>query len=81
QFISAMLACLHDPSYNMVIVSAPVNVNNPTGAYHWYIEISPRLIVTAGLEIGTGYYVNPAAPELSAGMLRESMLKEMKSTE
>ncbi|MEN6461283.1 MAG: DUF4931 domain-containing protein, partial [Syntrophomonas sp.] len=42
QFISAMLACLHDPSYNMVIVSAPVNVNNPTGAYHWYIEISPR---------------------------------------
>jgi UDPglucose--hexose-1-phosphate uridylyltransferase len=62
-FINAMLECLHDPSYNMVIVSSPVNEKSPAGAYHWYIEISPRLIVTAGLEIGTGYYVNPAAPE------------------
>lgn len=81
RFINAMLACLDNPSYNMVIVSAPVNVDSPTGAHHWYIEISPRLIVTAGLEIGTGYYVNPAAPELSAEILRESLLKEAKSTE
>ncbi len=74
-FIKAMLQCLNDPSYNIMIVSAPVNVDGPAAGYHWYIELTPRLIVTAGLELGTGYYVNPVTPELAADILRESLLK------
>jgi UDPglucose--hexose-1-phosphate uridylyltransferase len=80
RFISAMLECLNDPSYNMVIVSSPVNTGCSSEGYHWYIELSPRLIVTAGLEIGTGYYVNPVAPEISSGILRESFIKAFSST-
>lgn len=80
-FVAGMIKCLNNPSYNLVIVTAPVNVTGATDAHHWYIEISPRLIVTAGLEIGTGFYVNPAAPEVSAGMLREYLLKELNDKE
>lgn len=74
-FIQAMMDCLNNPSYNIVIVSAPVNVDCPSAGYHWYIELNPRLIVTSGLEVGSGYYVNPVAPEVSTGMLRESFLR------
>lgn len=76
-FTTAVRECLNDPSYNMVIVSAPVNVDNAIAGYHWYIELIPRLIVASGLEIGTGYYVNPVAPEISACILKESLLKVM----
>lgn len=78
-FTRAMLKSLDDPSFNIVFVSSPVNIDCSSEAYHWYIEINPRLIVTAGLEIGTGYYVNPVAPEISAGILRESFWQEMQS--
>jgi Galactose-1-phosphate uridylyltransferase len=74
-FVSAMLESLNNPSYNIVFVSAPVNVECPSEGYHWYIELTPRLIVTAGLELGTGYYVNPVAPEISTSILRESLLR------
>lgn len=73
-FMAAMLDCLDDPSYNMVINTAPVN-HNISGGYHWFMEIVPRLIVAAGVEFATGYYMNPVAPEISAAMLREKMLR------
>jgi UDPglucose--hexose-1-phosphate uridylyltransferase len=40
------------------------------GGPHWHLEIVPRLTVLAGVELGAGYYVNPLAPESSAGILR-----------
>ncbi|MGS0763990.1 galactose-1-phosphate uridylyltransferase [Syntrophomonas curvata] len=73
-FMPAMLDCLNDPSYNMVINTAPVN-QDIGGGYHWYMEIAPRLIVTAGVEFATGFYMNPVAPEISAAMLREKLLR------
>ncbi|MEN6414832.1 MAG: galactose-1-phosphate uridylyltransferase [Veillonellales bacterium] len=76
-FSIAIKEGLNDPSYNMIIVSAPVNVENPIEGYHWYIELTPRLIVSSGLEIGTGYYVNPVAPEISASILKESLFKAL----
>lgn len=72
-FMPAMLDCLNDPSYNMVINTAPVN-QEVGGGYHWFLEIVPRLIVAAGVEFATGYYMNPVAPEIAAAMLREKML-------
>ena len=41
-------------------------------AGHWHLEILPRLAVLAGLELGSGYFVNTLAPESAAGVLRES---------
>lgn len=71
KFITAIIEGLDNPSYNLMINTTPVNMAIDEKGFHWYIEIAPRFIVTAGLEIGTGYYVNPVAPEISAALLRE----------
>lgn len=72
QFSNVMIESLGDPSYNLVINTAPVNVAYQPG-YHWYIEVTPRLLVNAAVEISSGIYINPVAPELAAAMLREAM--------
>jgi UDPglucose--hexose-1-phosphate uridylyltransferase len=41
-------------------------------AGHWHFEVLPRFSVLAGLELGSGYYVNTLAPESAAGVLREA---------
>ena len=37
---------------------------------HWRLEIVPRLTVFASLELATGHFVNPLAPEDAAATLR-----------
>ncbi|MBO8159261.1 DUF4931 domain-containing protein [Thermosyntropha sp.] len=71
-FLQEMVRCLNDPSYNIIINSAPINCAYNAG-YHWYIEIIPRLIINSGVEITTGIYMNPVAPEIAAAMFRENM--------
>jgi UDPglucose--hexose-1-phosphate uridylyltransferase len=39
---------------------------------HWHVEIMPRFGVLAGVELGSGYFVNTLAPESAAGVLREA---------
>jgi UDPglucose--hexose-1-phosphate uridylyltransferase len=39
---------------------------------HWHIEVLPRFGILAGIELGSGYFVNTMAPESAAGVLRES---------
>ncbi len=72
--------CLNDPPYNFLIHTIP---NTRAGVkrtsywdtiefdYHWHIEIMPRLTGIAGFEWGTGFYINPTAPEEAAKYLRE----------
>lgn len=50
---------------------APVNAWLHAGG-HWHFEVLPRFTVLAGLELGSGYYVNTLAPESAAGVLREA---------
>ena len=57
--------------YNFVLHSSPLH--EKTGDfYHWHIEIIPKLTQVAGFEWGTGFYINPVAPEESAKFLREA---------
>jgi len=72
KFTGAMLHSLQDPAYNLVLNTAPVNVPHQPG-FHWYMEITPRLLVAAGVEIATGLYMNPVAPELSADLFRNQL--------
>ncbi|MDD2629559.1 MAG: galactose-1-phosphate uridylyltransferase [Limnochordia bacterium] len=55
--------------YNMVLHTAPWEIGHEH--YHWHLEILPRLTIVAGFEFGTGYYINPTAPELAANSLRQ----------
>jgi len=61
------------PAYNFVLHSSPLQER--TGEfYHWHLEIIPKLTQVAGFEWGTGFYINPVAPEESAKALREADL-------
>ncbi len=46
----------------------------PAGAEHfcWRIDVVPRLTQLAGLELGTGLYLNVVAPERAAAELRDA---------
>ncbi len=72
-YLGSMLACLANPSYNIMINSAPVNVSKQDG-YHWYIEIIPRLVISNAVEIASGYFINPVDPESAAKILRDGLL-------
>jgi UDPglucose--hexose-1-phosphate uridylyltransferase len=61
---------LNDPDYNFSIRSIPAREGHRE-YFHWYLTIIPRIARTAGFEIGSGMYINPAVPEESARFLRE----------
>jgi UDPglucose--hexose-1-phosphate uridylyltransferase len=63
---------LNDPAYNYMIHTAPVkNPGSYKDYYHWHIEVMPRLTRVAGFERGTGFYICPIPPEMSAVFLKE----------
>jgi len=60
--------------YNLIWHTSPWT--GDFGAYyHWHLELVPRLATLAGFELGTGYYINPTAPEDAAMSLRECDLE------
>lgn len=75
KYLASMLASLQDPSYNIMINSAPVNTTRQY-EYHWFMEINPRLLVANGVEIASGLYLNPVAPEVAAGILHSELAKD-----
>lgn len=70
ELLSRMKRVLKDPSYNLLIHTAPVE-NIYGENYHWHIEIMPRLTQVMGFEWGTGFYINPTPPESAASYLRK----------
>ncbi len=68
---TAIVHALDNPSCNFVINTAPVNSPYEPG-YHWYMEFTPRLLVAAGVEVATGVYINPVAPEDAAPLLKKN---------
>jgi UDPglucose--hexose-1-phosphate uridylyltransferase len=60
---------LSDPPFNMMLhVSPPHSGDLPY--YHWHFEIIPTLTTVAGFEWGSGFYINPTAPEEACRFLR-----------
>lgn len=62
--------CLHNPPYNFMIHTIPYR-EETRHAYHWHLEITPRLTQVAGFEWGSGFYINTVVPEDAARFLRE----------
>ncbi len=67
--IEKLESALEKPAYNYIIHTAPFDTDE-LGHYHWHIEIMPRVTEAAGFEWGTGFYINPVAPETAAAALR-----------
>jgi UDPglucose--hexose-1-phosphate uridylyltransferase len=61
---------LNEPPYNLIVHSAPFG-GGCAESFHWHVELMPRLSRTAGFEWGTGFYINPTAPETAAEILRD----------
>ena len=81
--MSRLKETLGDPPFNFVVHTAP---NTETTVrrrnywdtlsfdFHWHVEILPRLTRVAGFEWGSGFYINPTAPEEAAAFLRETLV-------
>ncbi len=65
-----LYACLSNPPYNFIVHSIPYR-EEAQHAYHWHLEIIPRLTQVAGFEWGTSFYINTVIPEDAARFLRE----------
>jgi len=63
--------CLPNVPYNFVLHGAPLR-SQFLDHYHWHFEITPKLTMIAGFEWGSGFYINPVAPEEAARFLREA---------
>ncbi|MBI4697621.1 MAG: galactose-1-phosphate uridylyltransferase [Nitrospirae bacterium] len=64
---------LNLPPYNMMLHISPFK-DEINEYYHWHIEIKPTLTKTAGFEWGSGFYINPTAPEEAAEFMREAQI-------
>jgi UDPglucose--hexose-1-phosphate uridylyltransferase len=76
---------LRDPAYSFSLhTSPPVHqswgradeLSNIAHYYHWHIEIHPKLTQKAGFEWGSGFHINPTAPEEAAAYLRKANIRE-----
>lgn len=79
--LNKLRRALDDPPYNLMLFNAPNAIPRPGRAddwgtlaldYRWHLEIVPRLQHLAGFEWGTGFHINPVAPEEAATFLREA---------
>jgi UDPglucose--hexose-1-phosphate uridylyltransferase len=72
---------LDDPSYNLVLHTAPSPHPRPGHPdtwstiehdFHWHLELLPRVTRRAGFEWGSGYTINPTPPEEAARCLQDA---------
>jgi UDPglucose--hexose-1-phosphate uridylyltransferase len=69
--LGRLARCLGRPSYNYAIHSAPAAEHN-VRAYHWHVEIYPRMTTLGGFELGSDIYINVTSPEDAAEYLRKA---------
>ncbi|MFQ5509728.1 MAG: galactose-1-phosphate uridylyltransferase [Leptospirillia bacterium] len=65
---------LSDPPFNFMIHTTPLQ-EGPNDYYHWHVEVIPKLTKVAGFEWGSGFYINPTAPEEATQFLREAKVE------
>lgn len=63
-------------AYNFCLHTRPPGCNDPSDAYHWTIEIFPRMTQVAGFEFSSHCMINPVLPEDAATQLRSRALAE-----
>jgi UDPglucose--hexose-1-phosphate uridylyltransferase len=62
---------LERPACNFVLHTAPLS-GEADSAFHWHLEILPRVTRFSGLEWGSGMHRNPVSPEEAADTLRRA---------
>lgn len=67
--LARIAAAAGDPPYNIIVHTPAAGAER---GVRWWIEISPRLSVEAGFELGTGILVATVPPEHAASSLRDA---------
>lgn len=67
--VRSIEVCYPQAAYNYLVHTAPRGKRN-SPAYHWRMEIFPRLTRVAGFEWGCDCFINPLPPEVAARRLR-----------
>jgi UDPglucose--hexose-1-phosphate uridylyltransferase len=70
--VAALRRTVDDPDYNVVVQSAPIG-QELAPAFLWHVRILPRLVTTAGFELGSGMSINSVPPEAAAASLRAAL--------
>lgn len=71
EVVAGLRIAADDPDYNLVVYSAPVGEEaNP--AFQWHLRLLPRMVTSAGFELGSGMSINCVAPEDAADALRRA---------
>lgn len=71
QIVTRLQVYLTPLSYNLLLHTSPFGQTD-LSSYHWHLEIVPRSAQLAGLEWGSGVYINSLAPERAADLLRRA---------
>jgi UDPglucose--hexose-1-phosphate uridylyltransferase len=71
EFLRRMNRVLGDPPFNFMLHTAPFR-EAQLEAFHWHLEVIPKLTRVAGFEWGSGFFINPVPPEDAAEALRAS---------
>jgi len=69
QVMSRIDWALERPACNFVLHTLPLS-GDGDAAFHWHLEIIPRVTRFSGLEWGSGVHRNPVSPEEAARVLR-----------
>ena len=70
-FLQKLYMKLNGPPYNYYIHTAPVPHGDEKPVdFHWHLEFVARLNTQAGLEYGSGVFINTMVPEKAAEFLR-----------
>ena len=72
QVLGATSAVLPRAPYNLVVQSAPMR-SASSDAFHWWVDILPRLTNDGGFELATGIPINIVTPESAAAELRQAI--------
>jgi len=80
--LGALKEGLLNPSYGVVLHTVPNTVPRPDywhtihQDYHWHLEICPRVRRSTGMEMGSGFFLNPVLPEEASAFLREILKRQ-----
>jgi UDPglucose--hexose-1-phosphate uridylyltransferase len=76
RLLRSIEVCYPQAAYNYVLHTAPQGLRN-SNAFHWRLEIFPRLTRMAGFEWGSDCFINPLPPETAAQRLRNQRLDNL----
>lgn len=67
--LARLKLALNNPPLNFILHTRPI-ARDSHEYFHWHFELIPKLTKVAGFEWGSGFYINPTAPEEAAAYLR-----------